>query len=58
MRVTVCVNSRCPLKHKCGKVFQPEELRGTIQYKHFHFIRDHSGFVSCPDYSRSLTHGR
>lgn len=58
MKVTICANHRCPIKHKCGKVFEPEEIRGTIEYKFFHFSRNEGGQVSCGDFSPRGKHGR
>lgn len=52
IKVTICTNSHCPLKHKCGKVFAPDEVKGMISYKFFHPVRDQGGVVSCGEFSQ------
>jgi hypothetical protein len=58
IKVTICVNQRCPLRHRCGKVFEPQEVQGTIAYKFFHPTRDQGGQVSCGEFSQKVSHGR
>jgi hypothetical protein len=58
LKVSVCANHRCPIRFKCGKVFEPQELQGMIEYKHYHFTRDQGGRVQCHDFVPEMKHGK